>query len=205
MYYIIYKITNTVNKKVYIGKHQTSDLNDNYMGSGKLLIAAIKKYGINSFNKEILYCFYNENEMNKKESELVTEEFCAREDTYNLCPGGKGGFGYINKNGMNLRTGAKLSDTTKKKLSLAKTGKSHSEVTKQKISEKNKLTNSSRGRKTSENLKGKMKTDMHKTRISESLKNKNETRSVLKCPHCGFEGKPPNIYKNHFKKCAGIV
>jgi hypothetical protein len=34
--------------------------------------------------------------MNAKEAEIVSEEFCLREDTYNLCPGGKGGWGYIN-------------------------------------------------------------------------------------------------------------
>jgi hypothetical protein len=98
MFYTIYKITNILNNKVYIGKHQTKDLNDNYMGSGKHLKYAINKYGIENFNKEILFQFNNELEMNAKEAELVTEEFCLREDTYNLCPGGKGGWGYINSN-----------------------------------------------------------------------------------------------------------
>jgi hypothetical protein len=43
-----------------------------------------------------LFVFYTEEEMNTKEAELVNEEFCAREDTYNMCPGGKGGFAFIN-------------------------------------------------------------------------------------------------------------
>ena len=60
-----------------------------------------KKYGIDFFKKEIIHVFENEDDMNLKERELVTEEFCNREDTYNLCVGGKGGFSYINKNGMN--------------------------------------------------------------------------------------------------------
>lgn len=100
MFYTIYQITNKIDGKIYIGKHQTKDLNDGYMGSGKLLKRAISKYGIGNFEKEILFQFDNEEEMNSKEAEMVTEEFCLREDTYNLCPGGRGGFGYINANGL---------------------------------------------------------------------------------------------------------
>jgi hypothetical protein len=92
MYYTIYKVTNKINQKYYIGKHQTKNLNDGYMGSGKLLKKAINKYGIDNFIKEILHVFDNEVEMNAKEADLVT----ISEETYNLCPGGRGGWGYIN-------------------------------------------------------------------------------------------------------------
>lgn len=93
MFYTIYKITNTVNNKYYIGKHQTKDLSDGYMGSGTLLKRAIKKYGVENFSKEILHVFETEEEMNAKEKELVQ----LSENSYNLCEGGKGGFGYINQ------------------------------------------------------------------------------------------------------------
>jgi hypothetical protein len=96
MFYTIYKITNKVNNKIYVGKHQTRNLNDGYMGSGKLIKESIKKYGIENFEKEILFQFDNESDMDAKEAELVTEEFCLKENTYNLCAGGRGGWGYIN-------------------------------------------------------------------------------------------------------------
>lgn len=102
MYYTVYKITNLLNNKIYIGKHQTENLDDGYMGSGKHLIRAQTKYGKENFKKEILFVFGTEQEMNAKESELVTEEFCSREDTYNICVGGKGGFSYINENKLNI-------------------------------------------------------------------------------------------------------
>ncbi len=100
MKYIIYKITNKLDGKIYIGKHQTNDLEDGYMGSGKLLKRAIDKHGIENFTKEVLFELPNEEEMNQKEAELVNESFISREDTYNICPGGKGGFGYINSNNL---------------------------------------------------------------------------------------------------------
>ena len=101
MFYTIYKITNKIDNKIYIGKHQTENLDDGYMGSGKHLKRAQKKHGIQNFVKEILFTFDSEDQMNAKEKELVTEEFCKRKDTYNLCPGGHGGFGFINEAGLN--------------------------------------------------------------------------------------------------------
>jgi hypothetical protein len=73
------------------------------MGSGKHLKNSIAKHGIENFKKEILFQFDNEAEMNAKEAELVTEEFCLKEDTYNLCPGGKGGWGYLYSNGLSVK------------------------------------------------------------------------------------------------------
>jgi group I intron endonuclease len=98
MFYTVYKTTNKIDGKIYVGKHQTKDLNDGYLGSGKALKRAIEKYGIENFTKEILFIFDNEAEMNTKEASLVTEEFVKEDTNYNLCPGGNGGFGYINSN-----------------------------------------------------------------------------------------------------------
>lgn len=89
-HYVIYQVTNLLNGKIYIGKHETFDINDDYMGSGKLVKRAIEKYGVENFKKEILFDFETKEEMNAKEKELVNESFVAREDTYNLTLGGYG-------------------------------------------------------------------------------------------------------------------
>lgn len=99
MKYVIYKITNTVNNKIYIGKHQTQNLDDGYMGSGKLIKRAIKKYRRSNFIKEILFIYDNVLEMDQKEIELVNENFINSPNTYNLRNGGVGGFEYMKKIG----------------------------------------------------------------------------------------------------------
>lgn len=104
MLYTIYQVTHLESGKVYIGKHQTLNLEDGYLGSGQLIRRAVKKHGRKAFDKKILHVYETEADMNAKEAELVTEEFCLRESTYNLCPGGQGGWGYLNSNdGILLR------------------------------------------------------------------------------------------------------
>jgi hypothetical protein len=117
MFYYLYKITNTVNNKIYIGVHQTEDIDDGYMGSGKILTAAIKKYGIENFTKEILEVFNDAQSMFNREKEIVTEDFVARDDVYNIKVGGFGGWDYVNR--MNLRVPIGLTEQGRQKCSQA--------------------------------------------------------------------------------------
>lgn len=100
MFYIIYKTTNIVNQKFYIGKHKCKKLSfDGYLGSGKLLKEAIKKYGKASFIREILFVFDTEAAASLKEAEIISKEFLFEhlETCYNLHVGGTGGRGYISQ------------------------------------------------------------------------------------------------------------
>ena len=109
-YYTIYKVTNLINGKFYIGKHITSDLEDDYMGSGNLIKRAIEKYGIVNFSKEYLEILDSKAKMNLAEKIYVINDL---EVSYNLCPGGHGGFGYINKNNL---SGGCISNNSRKNM-----------------------------------------------------------------------------------------
>lgn len=193
MHYTVYKTTNIINGKFYIGKHKTSDPYDDYLGSGKLLNKAIKKYGRENFVKEVLCDYDNEAMMNLAEKILVVID---PEVSYNICKGGHGGFGYINEQGLKLsykftendlkfaakrtkevhknkdfleRKFQKWRNTCKLNNSLLGAnnsfyGKNHTEETKKKISEGNK-------NKIPWN-KGKQRSEETKRKISDTLKAK---------------------------------
>ena len=93
----IYKITNLVNKKIYIGKDTTSD--KNYFGSGLLIKRSIEKFGIENFKKEILEeCITNE-ELCEKEKKWIKFFNSTNLDIgYNISNGGDGGDGKVPDN-----------------------------------------------------------------------------------------------------------
>lgn len=96
-YYYVYVIVNSVNGKYYGGAHSTDDLNDDYMGSGTRLKAAIQKYGIEKFEKKIIQYFNTEDEMYAYEAEMVTQEWVDDPMCYNLKLGGENSGGMYGK------------------------------------------------------------------------------------------------------------
>ena len=89
MNYIVYKTTNLINGKVYVGVHYTNpEIFDGYLGCGvtkkdkkkktKLgLPAAIRKYGYENFQRETLFVYPDSEEGRleayEKEKEIVNE------------------------------------------------------------------------------------------------------------------------------------
>lgn len=88
--YISYCIINKINQKSYIGVHETENINDNYMGSGKAIKAAIKKYGKENFYSFVLGIFEDKEDAYEFESFYVNDEFVSSPKTYNLKEGGFG-------------------------------------------------------------------------------------------------------------------
>ncbi len=128
MKHIVFLTTNVINDMIYIGVHTVKDENkdDGYRGSGNYISSAIKKYSKESFHRETLFTYKTRQEALDKEAEIVTSEFVAREDTYNLRTGGLGGCAH--------------SEETKRKMSFSKIGpknfnynKKFSEETKEKL------------------------------------------------------------------------
>lgn len=147
--YIVYKTTNNINGKIYIGVHIVKDENkiDNYLGSNKHLFRAVEKYGKENFTRETLIGNLTEDEAYYIESIIVDEDFIKRKDVYNEKRGGFGGsskgrafhkdeeyrkklsdglksyISYLKENNItHPNVGKKASDETRKKMSESHTG-----------------------------------------------------------------------------------
>jgi len=91
-FHYIYKTTNLINEKYYIGMHSTDNLDDGYVGSGKRLWYSIKKYGKENFKCEIIEILPNRKLLKEREKEIVNKELLSDENCLNLVFGGGGGF-----------------------------------------------------------------------------------------------------------------
>jgi hypothetical protein len=110
MRYYIYKIINNLNGKAYVGKKSSMYSKDSYLGSGKLIKRAIKKYGKENFTKVVLE-IVDEKTFDEKEIFWIEKEGTLHPNGYNLTKGGDGPLG------------RKMSKFSRQKMSKARTGK----------------------------------------------------------------------------------
>jgi len=100
-HYTVYLITNKITGEKYVGQHQTNNLNDGYIGSGRLLKQKIREYGVENFNKQILADFDSFEQMNQAEIDYIGKY----KPQYNLSLGGESFEGVNSVPGLNNKAG----------------------------------------------------------------------------------------------------
>ena len=96
-YHYIYRTTCVVTGKFYVGMHSTDDLQDGYLGSGKILGYSLRKHGRESHKLEILEMCGSREQLKIREREIVNEELLAHPLNINLKYGGEGGLPLFSK------------------------------------------------------------------------------------------------------------
>jgi len=165
---IIYKVTNKINGKCYIGKtvkkylssRRSGHIYEMKKGSKFYFHNSLRKYGKENFEWEILYECTDHDILKEKELYYIKYFNTFKPNGYNLTKGGDGNFGY------------KYSEESKKKMSESHKGNRHSEETKMKISEGNKgrVPTKATREKISKKLTGVKFSDERKNNISKALK-----------------------------------
>ena len=136
--WILYRTTNNVNGRIYVGVHKVADTTKSraYLGSGVALRPAIKMYGRENFTRATIAEFSCAENAYAAEAEIVTEEFINREDTYNIQFGGKGGITPTEETRKKIgavHKGKILPEKEKVRLRTLFKGRSHTAETKAKI------------------------------------------------------------------------
>jgi len=183
---IIYKTTNLINNKFYIGKDSKN--NEEYLGSGILLTKAIKKYGKCNFKKEIIEVCESIDHMNQREKYWISfYDSKNKKIGYNIAEGGDGG----KTQEISWNKGKKKEDMesikiTGEKNSIALKGK------KQSIETIDKRRRSHNGRKL---------TELQKEKISKSLKGRSLSKETKELISSSLKGNKWD--ENRRKKITG--
>lgn len=214
----IYKTTNLINNKFYIGRHSTNNLKDGYLGSGQVLTNSIKKNGKNNFKCEILeYC--DSLSILKEREEYYIEKFNAVELGYNLVSNSCGGKLNSKKYGDRFKELITCPHCSKSSHNL---GMMHNrrfdnciknpDIDIESLKEKKRIE-AEKYIKTYQS-KPKLKCNwcgkesrnlgvMNKFHFENCKSNPNyiDKRPDIICPHCGKVGKSNMMYKFHFDNC----
>jgi hypothetical protein len=197
----IYKITNLVNNKIYVGQSIFDD--PRYLGSGKIIKKAIKKYGIQNFKKEIIEKCLSKDELDQREIYWI-EKLKSRDPKigYNISIGGSSPMKDIHHSEKSKQKvsyfwkGRKRSQENINKLSISKKGLTLSDETKNKISESSKgKIPWNKGLKTPEDVKkkqslaklGKNLSKEHVEKISSANKGRKNTEESKANIKLGWE------------------
>jgi len=192
----IYKTTNILNDKIYIG--QTIYDNSNYYGSGKYLKTAIKKYGIENFKKEIIdECDFDE--LNDREIYWI-DFYDSIKNGYNISKGGQ----------KSWMTGLNHSEESRQKMSINRSGelnplygKHHTEETKKKISNSNK--GKIRTDEQKEKLKGRKITEESRQKMSLASTGRKHTEESKNKLSVANKGKTPFLGKKHTQEWKDMI
>jgi group I intron endonuclease len=188
---IIYEIKNRINNKIYVGKHSKCNTNKefqqtNYWGSGTYIKRAIKRYGIENFEKSVIVeNIINEDELDKYERLYIEKKNSKVPNGYNLTDGGEGLLNPSEKTRKllsehqigekNHRFGKSPSQQQRDKVSQTLINTLQSKEQREKMAERMKGEKNSMFGKTGENSPhfGIVKSKEHKRKLSETHKGKN--------------------------------
>lgn len=177
---IVYKTTNIITNKIYVGKDMRDD--PNYIGSGFLLKKSIAKYGKDNFVKEVLQRCSDVDVLNEAEKFWIRELNSICPNGYNIAFGGTGGDVFTNHPNKE-RYRQNLSVACSGALN-GMYGRHHTEQTKIKISEHHKscqtiietlhkntrMLTGKKNAKLSESKKRYYESDEHRLKTSNSVK-----------------------------------
>ena len=218
--YSIYRFTNKINGKIYIGKtcqhpstRKSQHINASKSGSNFILHSAIRKYGIEVFEFDVIYNALDENSMSKAEVEFILQYNCCILDDpkcgYNMTRGGEGFSsetgkkyaGWNNPDYINPWSGEKgsaLSSKLNKDRVIAGTNpwagengsKNSRNICERQLKE---------GRHPFQGVQG---SKLAKRNIANQIANGTHiNQREYVCPHCGKTGKGAAMLKWHFKNC----
>ena len=209
--YTIYRATNTINNKVYIGftAHWPHRINGHnydrrYGNTDKAFYNAIKKYGWDAFEWDAIYQSRDfEHTLKVMEPHFITEyrSWVGFEDCsgYNTTLGGEGTRGW--------KRSAELIESHRQQMKGRKQTAEHIEKRRKAMQGKapwskgktkyDDLRLAELGKKMSQKLKGKPKSEAHK----EAMKARPQDTEILTCPHCDKTGDYKNMNRWHMDRC----